>query len=117
VSQDLAGASDAIASQAGRRPVAFAYPFGSHGTGYDRRTNDARLGPILQDVVAGDYQIAFDQDDQAAWGLTTCGSDPYHLHRLEVGDWSGRTLVVRIRRASDLYQGPGCDEVSARPAG
>lgn len=108
VSEDLARAADEIGSVTGQRPVAFAYPFGAYGTGYDDRTNDPRLGPILHDVVASDYQIAFDQDDQGSWGLTTCGADPYHLHRLEVGDWSGRELLSRIDLAAAAFQGQGC---------
>ena len=108
VSRDLGAATDEIRAETGHRPVAFAYPFGAYGTGYDGRTNDPRVGSILHDVVASDYEIAFDQDDQASWDLTTCGADPYHLHRLEVGDWSGRTLLSRIDRAAALLQAHEC---------
>ena len=108
VGSDLADASSAILSHAGDRPVAFAYPFGAYGTGYDHRTNDPRLGPILHQAVASDYEIAFDQDDQASWGLTGCDADPYHLHRLEVGDWSGRTLLTRISSAAAAFDGEPC---------
>jgi peptidoglycan/xylan/chitin deacetylase (PgdA/CDA1 family) len=115
VRDDLFEASGDIESHAGRRPVAFAYPFGAYGTGYDDRTNDARVGPILHQEVATNYEIAFDQDDQRAWGLTGCGSDPYHLHRLEVGDWSGRALLARISRAANAFHGESC--VAPTPAG
>jgi peptidoglycan/xylan/chitin deacetylase (PgdA/CDA1 family) len=108
VTTDLAAASTAISSHGGHRPVAFAYPFGAYGTGYDRRTNDPRLGPILHQAVASDYEIAFDQDDQTSWGLTGCDADPYHLHRLEVGDWSGRTLLSRISDAAAAFHGEPC---------
>ena len=54
------------------------------------------------------YEIAFDQDDQTSWGLTGCDADPYHLHRLEVGDWSGRTLLSRISDAAAAFHGEPC---------
>ncbi len=108
VGSDLARANSEITSHIGQTPVAFAYPFGAYGTGYDTRTNDPRLGPILQGFVAGEYQIAFDQDDQASWGLTGCDADPYHLHRLEVGDWSGRQLLSRINTAAAAFNGQPC---------
>jgi peptidoglycan/xylan/chitin deacetylase (PgdA/CDA1 family) len=108
VSQDFAEASSQIHSRTGALPVAFAYPFGAHGTGYDHRTNDPRLGAILRAEIASEYEIAFDQDDQASWGLAACDADPYHLHRLEIGDWSGRTLLERIARAGARLRGRAC---------
>jgi peptidoglycan/xylan/chitin deacetylase (PgdA/CDA1 family) len=108
VRQDLRHASQAIEAHGFGRPVAFAYPFGAHGTGYDDRTNDARLGPILLQAIQTEYAIAFDQDDQAAWGLASCGDDPYHLQRLEVGDWTGRELLSRIADAAEAFSPPAC---------
>ncbi len=108
VRADLTRASEALASKVGRAPVAFAYPFGAHGTGYDDRTNDPRLGAILHGAVAARYRIAFDQDDQAAWSLASCADDPYHLHRLEVGDWTGRQLLERIAEAAAAFDPPAC---------
>lgn len=108
VSEDLARSSGEMAAELGRAPVAFAYPFGAHATGYDHRTNDPRLGGILRGAVASTFQVAFDQDDQANWGLATCGDDPYHLHRLEVGDWTGEQLLSRIAGAAEAFDGNGC---------
>jgi poly-beta-1,6-N-acetyl-D-glucosamine N-deacetylase len=113
---DLSDASAEILGHAGHRPVAFAYPFGAYGTGYDRRTNDPRLGPILHQAVASNYEIAFDQDDQASWGLMGCDVDPYHLHRLEVGDWSGRTLLTRISTAAAAFDGQECSARGSSPS-
>jgi peptidoglycan/xylan/chitin deacetylase (PgdA/CDA1 family) len=108
VSADLRRASAVLEREMGTEPVAFAYPFGAHGTGYDERTNDDRLGAILAGAVSERYLIAFDQDDQAAWGLSSCADDPYHLHRLEIGDWTGRQLLSRIGDAADAFVPPSC---------
>jgi hypothetical protein len=89
-------------------PSAFAYPFGAYAGPGDDRTNDARLGAILHRLVAASYTIAFDQDEQEAWGLSTCADDPLHLHRLEVGDWTGRELVTRIETAATGFVAPSC---------
>jgi peptidoglycan/xylan/chitin deacetylase (PgdA/CDA1 family) len=108
VRNDLGRASAMLSAEVGARPVAFAYPFGAHGTGYDDRTNDPRLGGILHEAVATDYQIAFDQDDQSAWGIASCAEQPYHLHRLEVGNWTGRQLLARISEAATRFTPPAC---------
>jgi hypothetical protein len=113
VEQDLRRASEAIESHVGVRPVAFAYPFGAYGGIYDSdRHNHPRIGSALR-TIARQYSIAFDQDDQLSWGLAACEDDPFHLHRLEVGDWSGRELVDRISKAADEVDGPGCSEYAA----
>jgi peptidoglycan/xylan/chitin deacetylase (PgdA/CDA1 family) len=102
INRDLKEASDALESNIGVEPSAFAYPFGAYGGRYDsERTNDARIEAVLKLAVAANYDIAFEQDDQGSWGLATCADDPYRLRRLEVGDWSGRNLVERIANAAD----------------
>jgi peptidoglycan/xylan/chitin deacetylase (PgdA/CDA1 family) len=94
---DLRVASQTIGDEIGERPVAFAYPFGAHGT---ERTNDPQIQDLLRGAVSTNYSIAFDQDDQSTWGLATCRDDPYSLRRLEIGQWSGRTLLLRIDQAA-----------------
>ena len=96
VDRDLRKASNVLARHFGRRPVAFAYPFGAHGT---ERVNDPRIESILRHAVAANYEVAFDQDEQPSVPLGTCWEDPYSLRRLEVGEWSGRGLLRRISLA------------------
>jgi peptidoglycan/xylan/chitin deacetylase (PgdA/CDA1 family) len=106
---DLRVASQTISDEIGQQPVAFAYPFGAHGT---ERTNDPQIEDIVRGAVSSSYSIAFDQDDQSTWGLATCHDDPYSLRRLEIGQWSGRTLLLRIdgaaRQAGDGRSDRGC---------
>jgi peptidoglycan/xylan/chitin deacetylase (PgdA/CDA1 family) len=97
VEADLANASDELGKEIGQRPVAFAYPFGDYG---GERTNDERIKAILTTAVGHNYQLAFDQDDQLTVPLTTCGDDPFHLRRIDVGHWSGRDLLQRLTRAA-----------------
>jgi peptidoglycan/xylan/chitin deacetylase (PgdA/CDA1 family) len=94
---DLRVASDEIERHIGKRPVAFAYPFGAHGT---ERVNDPRLGEILRDAVTQNYALAFDQDDQSSLPLAMCSQDPTSIRRLEVGDWSAQTLIQKIAQAA-----------------
>lgn len=100
VEDDLADASSVLERQFQSRPVAFAYPFGAYGGRYDDRVNDPGIGTLLRAAVASNYSLAFNQDDQKTWGLATCSDDPLSLRRLEVGDWSGRTLLARIASAA-----------------
>jgi peptidoglycan/xylan/chitin deacetylase (PgdA/CDA1 family) len=106
---DLRVASQKIDDEIGQTPMAFAYPFGAHGT---ERTNDPRIEDIVRGAVSESYSIGFDQDDQSTWGLATCHDDPYSLRRLEIGEWSGRTLLGRIdhaaRQLSDGRSGERC---------
>jgi peptidoglycan/xylan/chitin deacetylase (PgdA/CDA1 family) len=102
INRDLKEASETLASNIGVEPSAFAYPFGAYGGRYDsERTNDARIEAVLKLAVAANYDIALEQDDQESWELATCAGDPFRLRRLEVGDWSGRSLVERIANAAD----------------
>jgi peptidoglycan/xylan/chitin deacetylase (PgdA/CDA1 family) len=96
VSADLHAASRTIAREIGRTPVALAYPFGAHGT---ERVNDPSIREFVPDAVSQVVSVAFDQDDQATMPLATCHDDLMSLRRLEVGQWSGRTLLRKIDRA------------------
>ena len=93
VAADLRTASRAIERDIGRAPVALAYPFGAHGT---ERTNDPSIRDFLPSAVSEVVSVAFDQDDQTTVPLATCHDDPTSLRRLEVGPWSGRTLLRSI---------------------
>jgi peptidoglycan/xylan/chitin deacetylase (PgdA/CDA1 family) len=104
VRADLGRASTELRAHTGRRPVAFAYPFGAHGT---ERTNDARIDKVLREEVARRYALAFHQDDQETVPLATAESDPLGLRRLSVGDWSPTTLVRRIAAAVERTELPG----------
>lgn len=77
----------------GRRPVAFAYPFGAYG---GDRTNDVRIRNELALILAERYALAFQQDDQATVPLARCHDRPLELRRLDVGAWSGPELLARI---------------------
>ena len=101
---DLGRASAALRSRTGRKPVAFAYPFGAHGT---ERTNDDRIEGVLREEVGRRYAVAFHQDDQATVPLATAETDPLELRRMSVGDWSAATLVQRIAGAVRRTSLPG----------
>lgn len=93
VRSDLARASSAIQAHTGRRPVAFAYPFGAYGVD---RTNNSKIQQILHEEVVRRYELAFHQDEQDSIPLATSAQDPLGLRRLEVEDWSGAELLLRI---------------------
>ena len=96
VRADLTEASGAIASRTGRRPVAFAYPFGAYGA---ERTNDPRIQAVLREEVGRRYAIAFHQDEQDSIPLAGPSDPSLGLRRLEVGNWSGLELLQRIAGA------------------
>jgi peptidoglycan/xylan/chitin deacetylase (PgdA/CDA1 family) len=98
VDLDLDRADAAIARETGRRPVAFAYPFGAWGG--DDRTNDPRVAPAMVDLIAQHYRLAFHQDHQDEMRLADPSSPQVGIQRLEVGDWSGEDLVHRIWAAA-----------------
>jgi peptidoglycan/xylan/chitin deacetylase (PgdA/CDA1 family) len=108
ITADLHRANTEIRDELGVLPSTFAYPFGAYAGEGDDRTNDPSLGPIVRQVVTTTYALAFDQDEQDDWGLATCEDDPLHLHRLEVGDWSGRELITRIQTAATGFVSPVC---------
>ena len=106
VQMDLADASTELEKEIGQRPVAFAYPFGDYGA---ERTNDGRIQGVLTAAVSRNYQLAFEQDDQLTVPLVTCTDDRLHLRRIDVGHWSGRDLLQRLRRAAaQTPQRPSC---------
>ena len=96
VRTDLSGASAAIEKHIGRRPVAFAYPFGAYGAD---RSNDPAIVDILREEVGREYAVAFQQDDQETVPLLTADQDILRLRRVEVQNWSGLELLQRIDRA------------------
>ena len=97
VREDLADAGAAIERHVGRRPVAFAYPFGAYGAD---RTNDPAIIDVLREEVGREYTIAFQQDEQESVPLLTADQDPLRLRRLEVENWSGPDLLRRIGQAA-----------------
>ncbi|MEY2567901.1 MAG: hypothetical protein QOE35_2430 [Actinomycetota bacterium] len=97
VRADLARASAAISAHTGRRPVAFAYPFGAFG---GDRTNAADVRRVLGEEVTRQYAVAFHQQDQQTVPLVTAGQPRAGLRRLEVGDWPALTLLAHIGRAA-----------------
>ncbi|HVE45966.1 MAG TPA: polysaccharide deacetylase family protein [Acidimicrobiales bacterium] len=99
---DLRRASTAIEGHVGRRPVAFAYPFGAYGA---ERTNHPGIRKVLAEEVARRYHVAFHQDDQEKVPLVSSDDARLGLRRLEVGDWSGLQLLERIRKASGRTRG------------
>ena len=114
---DLATASDAIERHVGRRPAAFAYPFGAYGAD---RTNSPAIRGILAEEVDRRYAVAFHQDEQESIPLVTEEDDRLGLRRLEVQDWSGVDLLARIDLATRLAADPephGPDGPAADPAG
>ena len=108
VADDLRRVDRMLEAELGVVPSAFAYPFGAYASQGDGRTNDPRLETVLGRLVAQSYTLAFDQDEQEAWSLASCEDDPLHLHRLEVGDWTGRQLLARIERAAAGFVPPTC---------
>ena len=96
VRTDLSGASAAIEQHIGRRPVAFAYPFGAYGAD---RSNDPAIVDIVREEVGREYAVAFQQDDQETVPLLTANQDLLRLRRVEVQNWSGLELLQRIDRA------------------
>lgn len=97
VREDLREAAAAIEKHVGRRPVAFAYPFGAYGAD---RTNDPAIIDVLREEVGREYQVAFQQDDQDTVPLLSPDEDHLLLRRVEVGNWSGLQLLQRIERAA-----------------
>lgn len=97
VREDLRDANDAIEKRTGRRPVAFAYPFGAYGAD---RSNDPAIIDVLREEVASEYQVAFQQDDQETVPVLTADQDHLLLRRVEVENWSGLQLLQRIDRAA-----------------
>jgi peptidoglycan/xylan/chitin deacetylase (PgdA/CDA1 family) len=97
VREDLREAGAAIEKHAGRRPVAFAYPFGAYGAD---RSNDPAIIDVLREEVGREYQVAFQQDDQDTVPLLTADQDHLLLRRVEVQNWSGLQLLQRIDRAA-----------------
>ena len=97
IREDLREASDAIEAHVGRRPVAFAYPFGAYGAD---RSNDPAIIDVLREEVGREYQVAFQQDDQDTVPVLTPDQDHLLLRRVEVENWSGLQLLQRISRAS-----------------
>jgi peptidoglycan/xylan/chitin deacetylase (PgdA/CDA1 family) len=95
VRDDLARASAEIEDHVGKKPVAFAYPFGAYGAD---RTNDPAVRGLLRQEVAQQYAIGFHQDEQDSIPLLTSSQDPLGLRRLSIGDWSGAQLLGRIRQ-------------------
>jgi peptidoglycan/xylan/chitin deacetylase (PgdA/CDA1 family) len=92
---DLDQADRALTELAGRRPVAFAYPFGAYGAD---RVNDSRIRSTLHDIVRRRYALAFEQDDQQTLPLVTCTDQRTSLRRLDVIPWTGTQLLTRLRR-------------------
>ena len=97
VREDLRESGDAIENHIGRRPVAFAYPFGAYGAD---RNNDPAIIDVLREEVAREYQLAFQQDDQDTVPVLTPDQDHLLLRRVEVENWSGIQLLQRIDRAA-----------------
>jgi peptidoglycan/xylan/chitin deacetylase (PgdA/CDA1 family) len=101
IGDDLAEASATIQEHTGRRPVAFAYPFGAYGAD---RNNDRAIAAVLRQEVARQYAIAFQQDEQESVPLLTPNQDPLLLRRVEVENWSGLQLLHRIDQARKSTQ-------------
>ena len=97
VHTDLSDAEAAIEAHIGTSPVAFAYPFGAYGA---ERSNDPRIQRVLREEVVTHYSVAFHQDDQGSIPLGSRGQDHLGLRRLEIGDWSGMSLLGRIGASS-----------------
>jgi peptidoglycan/xylan/chitin deacetylase (PgdA/CDA1 family) len=97
IREDLREADDAIEKHVGRRPVAFAYPFGAYGAD---RSNDPAIIDVLREEVSREYQVAFQQDDQDTVPLLAADQDHLLLRRVEVQNWSGLQLLQRIDRAA-----------------
>jgi peptidoglycan/xylan/chitin deacetylase (PgdA/CDA1 family) len=93
VTADLDRADAELVRLCGRRPVAFAYPFGAYGAD---RTNDPRILAVLRRALRRRYALAFQQDDQRTVPLATCTSPRLTLRRLDVLPWSGSHLLTRL---------------------
>lgn len=90
ITADLDRADAELVRLSGRRPVAFAYPFGAYGA---ERTNDPRIAAVLRRVLGKRYALAFEQDDQKTVPLATCVSPRLKIRRLDVRPWSGSQLL------------------------
>lgn len=114
VADDLEENSAAIFAHVGRRPVAFAYPFGAYGAD---RTNDPGIRDVLREEVARRFVLAFHQDDQANIPLVDTSQERVSLRRLEVENVSGLALLGLINRsaAPDATQAPDSDPVAESP--
>ena len=113
VTADLDTADAALEDHTGRRPVAFAYPFGAYGAD---RTNDRRIRQVLADEVRRRYALAFHQDGQDAARLATAADDRAGIRRLTVnGDWDGEELLERIAAAVRRTDLPGQATTVALP--
>lgn len=112
IREDLHEATAAIEAHVGRRPVAFAYPFGAYG---GDRTNDPAIADIVRQEVAGLYGVAFQQDEQETIPLLTPDHDLLRLRRVEVQDWSGVQLLERIEFARQLAEAADGTDDAADP--
>jgi peptidoglycan/xylan/chitin deacetylase (PgdA/CDA1 family) len=99
IDEDLDRADAEIERETGRAPVAFAYPFGAWG-GDDRTNGPAGIATALHELLAEHYAIALHQDGQDEMELADALSPPAGIRRLEVGDWSGASLLRRISDAT-----------------
>jgi peptidoglycan/xylan/chitin deacetylase (PgdA/CDA1 family) len=114
IHDDLERNSDAIQAHVGHRPVAFAYPFGAHGT---ERTNDPGIEAILREEVARRFVLAFHQDDQDTVPLAGPAQPRIGLRRMTVGDWTGNQLLHRIAEAVAATPGtPPAASTASDPA-
>ena len=114
VADDLEENSAAIFAHVGRRPVAFAYPFGAYGAD---RTNDPAIRDILREEVARRFVLAFHQDDQATIPLVDTSQERVSLRRLEVENVSGLALLRLINRsvAPEPGQAPTGETLAVSP--
>jgi peptidoglycan/xylan/chitin deacetylase (PgdA/CDA1 family) len=94
VTADLDRADAELVRLSGRRPVAFAYPFGAYGAD---RSNNPHILAVLRRVLRRRYALAFQQDDQETIPLATCVSPRLTLRRLDVRPWSGSQLLAQLR--------------------
>jgi peptidoglycan/xylan/chitin deacetylase (PgdA/CDA1 family) len=100
VARDLDRADAELAKRGSRFRGAFAYPFGDWGSAAPLRVRRA-----LRGVLASQFALAFDQDEQDRWRPSLPGDDPLHLHRLSVEDWSGAQLLARLERGARRARG------------
>jgi biofilm PGA synthesis lipoprotein PgaB len=103
VADDLEENSAAILAHVGRRPVAFAYPFGAYGAD---RTNDPGIRAVLREEVARRFVLAFHQDEQDTIPLVDTSQEGVVLRRLEVENVSGMALLHLINRSAQAAQFP-----------
>lgn len=111
IARDLEKNSTAILTHIGRRPVAFAYPFGAYGA---ERTNDLRIRAVLREEIANRFVVAFHQDEQDSIPLVEPSQERVSLRRLEVGNWTGPELLELIDRAVTVSHGDG-DPLAVSP--